>query len=185
MVIPFKVDDNKIMIPRWLARNRDALRSCTSRAIECDDASNHVEFDVQGNPYIKSEFYTFPGTIGHWRFPLRYPYQIAMLQNFNHGIIGKYDADSSNSEDMRYINIADAVSAIAWNEQYAVLKMLSAQPKSFFQWGILDFKTGKMSLFSTEEELYTQMKVSKLELKPLEWHYKQFEQKNYVGPKKR
>jgi len=173
---PYQVIGDKVMISRRLATDRDTLWNYTSRAIEYDDPTNHVEFDKQGKAYIKSEFYTFSGTIGNWRLPLKYPDLVNLPGGFKYGVLGKCRDDWRDGVVSRD-KVADNLLELAWNEQYSIFKIQPDVKTPAYQWGVLDFKTGQLRMFSSESELYSAMKIPRLELRPVEWHYRQFEQK--------
>ena len=173
---PYQVIGAKVMISRRLATDRDTLWNYTTRAIIYDDPTNHVEFDKQGKAYIQSEFYTFPGTIGDRRIPLKYPYQVNLPGGFKYGVLGKC-RDGWRDGVVSRDKVADNLLELAWNERYAIFQIQPDEQMPAYQWGVLDFKTGQLRMFNSESELYSAMKIPRLELQPVEWHYREFEQK--------
>ena len=126
-------------------------------------------------------FYTFAGIENCWRIPLIYPYQIIMQDESNYGTLNQYNGKDSLACPDSYANRLHGIVAAAWCEQCAVFKIRPDRAKEFYQWAILDFDTEKISVFGTETEMFAVLKIrcpeSKLEIKPLEWHYQRFERR--------
>lgn len=128
-----------------------------------------------------TEFYVFEGRDNWWRIPLIYPYQIIIQDEPDYGTLNQYNGKASLVCPEPDLNRLYGIVAAAWCELCAVFKIRPDREKEFYQWAILDIGTGKVSIFGTEAEMMVVVKtkypVIKLELKPLEWHYQQFERR--------
>ena len=92
-------------------------------------------------------FFTYQGYRDWWRIPLKYPYQIIVIDTFNAGTIDKYDEgkDIANPNVTSVTSVADII-AVCPRDEYIIFRRKS-------DCGIFVYNTAETVLFLTEHEL--------------------------------
>lgn len=93
-------------------------------------------------------FYSYRGFRDWWRIPLRFPYQITVVDSFDQGVLEKYDP-TSPIDDPRCETLVDDITEIGHNGKFAVFRQKDVA-KTF---GILIYASGSVKKFGTREEL--------------------------------
>lgn len=93
-------------------------------------------------------FYSYRGFRDWWRIPLRFPYQITVIDSFEHGTLEKYDPDTLIAAPECTTIAADIVE-VGYNGKFATFKRKNVE-KPF---GILIYASGATRDFATEDEL--------------------------------
>ena len=131
-------------------------------------------------PPPKDPFYTDTGFRDTYRFPLKYPYEVFMIDNWDDGFltVSKYVKDpDSNSEDGAISGILEGkITDLHLHEDYAFFR------KEDWTYGYLQYSTGEIRLFETEEELKQTCFLEADDFKPLEYYFKLFEKGTVMYP---
>ena len=93
-------------------------------------------------------FYSYQGFRDWWRIPLRFPYQVGIIDSFDRGLLEKYDPNS-RIDDPKCDTIADNITGIGYHDDFTVFRRDNKEKP----YGILIYASGETSLFSTETEL--------------------------------
>ena len=93
-------------------------------------------------------FYSYQGYRDWWRIPLRYPYQIRIIDSFASGTLEKYDP-ASLIADPRCETLAENVDKAGYHGKFAVF----IQKNMENPYGILIYASGEIIKFPTEDEL--------------------------------
>ena len=93
-------------------------------------------------------FYSYQGFRDWWRIPLRYPYQIRIIDSFESGTLEKYDP-ASLIADPRCETLAEKVVEAGYHGKFAVFRQKNKEKP----YGILIYASGAIKNFSTEEDL--------------------------------
>ena len=128
-------------------------------------------------PPPKDPFYTYTGCRDWYRFPLKYPYQVLMTDNWDDGSLEKYDG--GNIEDPNrssHCVMLENIIDIHLHENYVFFR------KEDWTYGYLEYSTGEIRLFETEEELKQACLLAPDDFKPLEYYYKLFERGTVMYP---
>jgi len=121
-------------------------------------------------------FYTYHGFRDWYRFPLIYPYQVFMCEELTYGNLDYYDGKGKIVYGIETsVNIISNVIRLEWNEDHAVFKVQPDKSLRYYKWGSLEFKSGKISLYDTKDELYKHTPFRLTGLQLLKWHYDKFE----------
>ena len=125
----------------------------------------------------KDPFYNCKGFRDWYRIPLKYPYQVIMIDNWDDGSLEKYDGGNledpnRSSHSVMLENIID----LHLHEDYAFFR------KEDWTYGYLQYSTGETRLFETEEELKQTCFLEAEDFKPLEYYYKLFEKGTVMYP---
>jgi hypothetical protein len=125
----------------------------------------------------KDPFYTYTGCRDWYRFPLKYPYQVLMTDNWDDGSLEKYDG--GNIEDpnrsSHYVMLENIID-IHLHENYVFFR------KEDWTYGYLQYSTGEVRLFETEEKLKQFCLLGPDDFKPLEYYFKLFEKGTVMYP---
>ena len=125
----------------------------------------------------KDPFYNCKGFRDWYRIPLKYPYQVIMIDNWDDGSLEKYDGGNledpnRSSHSVMLENIID----LHLHEDYAFFR------KEDWTYGYLQYSTGEVRLFETEEELKQFCLLRPDDFKPLEYYFKLFEKGTLMYP---
>ena len=93
-------------------------------------------------------FYSYQGFRDWWRIPLRFPYQITMIDSMKSGILEKFDP-SSPVDAPKCETLATEVTAVGYDGKFAAFK----QDGDTTAFGILCYDSGSVKKFETEEAL--------------------------------
>jgi len=128
----------------------------------------------------KDPFYTDTGFRDMYRFPLKYPYEVFMIDNCDDGYLSasqyvKYP--DSDSGDGAISGIVEGkITDLHLHEDYAFFR------REDWTYGYLQYSTGEVRLFETEEELKQVCLLGPDDFKPLEYYYKLFEKGTLLYP---
>ena len=124
----------------------------------------------------KDPFYTDTGFRDTYRFPLKYPYEVKMIDNCDDGYltVSEFvkDKDPKSESGIMLGGIID----LHLHEDYAFFR------RDDWTYGYLQYTTGEVRLFETEEELKQACLLVPDDFKPLEYYYKQFEKHVLLYP---
>ena len=126
----------------------------------------------------KDPFYTDTGFRDMYRFPLKYPYEVKMIDNWDDGFL-TISEQAKDSDMGPYSGVLDPVGRIIdlhLHEDYAFFR------KEDWTYGYLQYSTGEIRLFETEEELKRTCLLDPEDFKPLEYYYKLFERGMVMYP---
>ena len=93
-------------------------------------------------------FYSYRGYRDWWRIPLRFPYQITVIDTFANGNLEKYDS-SSLMADPKCETVVENISAIGYDGKFAVFQQRNVEKP----YGCLIYASGSVRNFATIEEL--------------------------------
>ena len=93
-------------------------------------------------------FYSYQGYRDWWRIPLRFPYQITVIDTFDYGTLEKYDP-SSLIADPKCETVVENISAIGYDGKFAVFQQRNVEKP----YGCLIYASGSVRNFATTEEL--------------------------------
>ena len=93
-------------------------------------------------------FYSYQGYRDWWRIPLRFPYQITLIDTFDYGTLEKYDP-SSLIADPKCETVVENISAIGYDGKFAVFQQRNVEKP----YGCLIYAIGSVRNFATIEEL--------------------------------
>ena len=93
-------------------------------------------------------FYSYQGSRDWWRIPLRFPYQITVIDTFNYGNLEKYDP-SSLIADPKCKTVVENISAIGYDGKFAVFRQNNTEKT----YGCLIYASGSVRNFATIEGL--------------------------------
>ena len=130
-------------------------------------------------PPPKDPFYTDTGFRDTYRFPLKYPYEVKMIDNWDDGFLTTISEQVKDSDMDPYSGVLDPVGRIIdlhLHEDYAFFR------KEDWTYGYLQYSTGETRLFETEEELKQTCFLEAEDFKPLEYYYKLFEKGTVMYP---
>ena len=119
----------------------------------------------------KDPFYTDTGFRDTYRFPLKYPYEVKMIDNWEDGFLTISELVKDSDMDP-YSGVLDPVGRIIdlhLHEDYAFFR------KEDWTYGYLQYSTGETRMFETDEELKQFCHLGPDDFKPLEYYYKLFE----------
>ena len=126
----------------WNGKNKKILFAISCIAMfllsGCDDYPSHPG----------EGFYSYRGYRDWWRIPLRFPYQITMLDTFDYGTLEKYDP-SSLIADPKCETVVENISAIGYDGKFAVFQQRNVEKT----YGCLIYASGSVRNFATIEEL--------------------------------
>lgn len=122
----------------------------------------------------KDPFYTYDGFRDWYRFPLKYPYQVMMIDDYDDGYLQLFEG--GNIEENPAMTVAGRITDLHLHEDYAFFK------KEECTYGYLQYSTGEVRLFETEEELKQACLLDPEDFKPLKYYYKLFEKGTVMYP---
>ena len=93
-------------------------------------------------------FYSYQGYRDWWRIPLRFPYQITVIDTFDYGTLEKYDP-SSLIADPKCATVVENISAIGYDGKFAVFRQNNTEKP----YGCLIYASGSVRNFASAEEL--------------------------------
>jgi hypothetical protein len=93
-------------------------------------------------------FYSYRSYRDWWRIPLRFPYQITVIDTFANGNLEKYDS-SSLIADPKCETVVENISAIGYDGKFAVFQQRNVEKP----YGCLIYASGSVRNFATIEEL--------------------------------
>lgn len=122
----------------------------------------------------KPPFYTDRGFRDNYRFPLKYPYEVFMIDNCDDGYlaVSQYankDQDSDSADGALSCIKVGRIIDLHLHEDYAFFR------NEDWTYGYLQYSTGETRMFETEEELKQFCLLGPDDFKPLEYYYKLFE----------
>lgn len=119
----------------------------------------------------KDPFYTDIGFRDSYRFPLKYPYEVHMIDTCEDGYltVSEYVRDEDLEPYSGILHMAGKIIDLHLHEDYAFFR------RDDWTYGSLQYSTGEVRLFETEEELKQACLLDPGDFKPLEYYYKQFE----------
>ncbi|MBR4255025.1 MAG: hypothetical protein IKQ16_08055 [Lentisphaeria bacterium] len=129
-------------------------------------------------PPPKDPFYTNTGFRDMYRFPLKYPYEVQMIDNCDDGFLTVSEQVKGSDLDP-YSGIPDLkwrIIDLHLHEDYAFFR------REDWTYGYLQYSTGEIRLFETEEELKRTCLLDPDDFKPLEYYYKLFEKGTVMYP---
>ena len=103
-------------------------------------------------------FYSYQGYRDWWRIPLRFPYQITLIDTFDYGTLEKYDP-SSLIADPKCETVVENISAIGYDGKFAVFQQRNVEKP----YGCLIYASGSVRNFATIEELACFIKLNYLD----------------------
>ena len=129
----------------------------------------------------KPPFYTDRGFRDTYRFPLKYPYEVFMIDNCDDGYlaVSQYankDQDSDSADGTLSSIKVGRIIDLHLHEDYAFFR------REDLTYGYLQYSTGEIRLFETEEELKRTCLLDPDDFKPLEYYYKLFEKGTVMYP---
>lgn len=93
-------------------------------------------------------FYSYRGCRDWWRIPLRFPYQITVIDTFEYGMLEKYNPSSLIAAP-KSETLVENITAIGYDGKFAVFQQKTDNEK----FGILIYASGAVRSFATMEEL--------------------------------
>ena len=114
---------------------------------------------------VDPEFYSYPGFRDWWRFPLTYPYSIQCIDTFESGDLCRHDGKSNISDgEEAQIQGLSALTAFSFDARYLVgltdIEGTHSKTGSrIFKWVLIEFATGEIDSFESEEGLATAAKA--------------------------
>ena len=124
----------------------------------------------------KDPFYTATSTDVRdlFRFPLKYPYEICMIDDLDDGYlaISEFVKAPESESGIMLGGIID----LHLHEDYAFFR------REDWTYGYLQYSTGEIRRFETEEELKRACLLGPDDFKPLEYYYKLFEKGTLIYP---
>ena len=121
-------------------------------------------------------FYTYAGFRDWYRFPLKYPYQVMMVDTWSHGSLERYDGGDIENPNASSHSVMDGwITHLHLHDDYAFFRNEDGT------YGSMQYSTGKVTLYSTEEEL-SAICLSPGDFKTLEYFYKRFTNGQMVYP---
>ena len=140
---------SSIMKSVWSGKNNRIFLAIVCTIIVsltgCDDYPTH-----QGEG-----FYSYRGFRDWWRVPLKFPYQITMIDTFDQGRLEKYDA-SSLIADPKCTTLAENITAVGYDDKFALFQ----QKDNVETFGVLVYSSGLIRSFATEKELADFIKLN-------------------------
>lgn len=96
----------------------------------------------------KADFYSYRGFRDWWRIPLRFPYQITMVDALEYGTLEKYDPASLIADPKCETVVTDIV-AIGYDGKFVAFRRKNIDPP----FGILIYTSGIVRYFAAKDEL--------------------------------
>lgn len=126
----------------------------------------------------KDPFYTDTGFRDTYRFALKYPYQVIMIDNCDDGYltVSEQVKDSDLEQYSGVLDLKGRIIDLHLHEDYAFFR------REDWTYGYLQYSTGEVRLFETEEELKRACLLDPDDFKPLEYYYKLFEKGTLIYP---
>ena len=126
----------------------------------------------------KDPFYTDTGFRDTYRFALKYPYEVKMIDNCDDGYltVSEQVKDSDLEPYSGVLDLKGCIIDLHLHEDYAFFR------RDDWTYGYLQYSTGEVRLFETEEELKQVCLLDPDDFKPLEYYYKQFEKHVLLYP---
>ena len=126
----------------------------------------------------KDPFYTDTGFRDTYRFPLKYPYEVKMIDNWDDGFltVSEQVKDADPDPYSGVLDLEGRIIDLHLHEDYAFFR------KEDWTYGYLQYSTGETRLFETEEELKQTCFLEAKDFKPLEYYYKLFEKGTVMYP---
>ena len=100
------------------------------------------------SPSPEKGFYSYQVYRDWWRIPLRFPYQITLIDTFGYGTLEKYDPSSLIAEP-KCETVVENISAIGYDGKFAVFRQNNTEKT----YGCLIYASGSVRNFATIEEL--------------------------------
>ena len=123
-------------------------------------------------------FYTDIGFRDTYRFPLKFPYEVHMIDTCEDGwlTVSEYVKDEDLKPYSGILSMNGKIIDLHLHEDYAFFR------REDWTYGYLQYSTGEVRLFETEEELKQACLLDPDDFKPLEYYYKQFEKHVLLYP---
>ena len=134
---------------------------------------------IKGNEAKKpalDPFYTCIGFRDWYRFPLKYPSQVMMVDAWDHGSLEGFDGGDIENPNASSHSVMDGwITHLHLHDDYAFFRNEDGT------YGSLQYSTGKVTAYSTEEDL-SAICLSPGDFKPIEYFYKRFTNGQMVYP---
>ena len=131
---------SNIMKSAWNGKNSRIFLSailCASFFLPgCDDSPARP----------KADFYSYRGFRDWWRIPLRFPYQITMVDALEYGTLEKYDPASLIADPKCETVVTDIV-AIGYDGKFVAFRRKNIDPP----FGILIYTSGIVRYFAAKD----------------------------------
>lgn len=128
----------------------------------------------------KDPFYTDTGFRDWYRFPLKYPYEVHMIDTCERGYLAVSESvkapDSDSGNGAISGTLEEKITDLHLHEDYAFFR------KEDWTYGYLQYSTGEVRLFETEAELKQTCLLGPDDFKPLEYYFKLFEKGTVMYP---
>ncbi len=105
--------------------------------------------DAEEKTVPPAEFFSYNGFCDWWRIPLKFPYQIMICDTFDSGMLEKYDP----KYPVENPNVSSTSIMKEWIVAAAGTKNFLAFRSEKKDFGVLDYQSGCIKRFDTENEL--------------------------------
>ena len=119
-------------------------------------------------------FDNYQGFWDWYRFPLKYPYHVIMVDDYKEGDIEKFDGTDIRDPNTHSKYIVPGVDSLSPQEIFVAFHISEKEDATKNKWGILEYKTGEVLYFQTKEELLKKLALPDLKFYNLEYLYHQF-----------
>ena len=121
-------------------------------------------------------FDNYQGFWDWYRFPLKYPYHVIMIDDYKEGDIEKFDGIDIRDPNTHSEYIVLGVDSLSPQENFVVFHISRGDDAN--KWGILYYESGEVLYFQTKEELLKKLSLPDLKFYNLEYLYNQFVHKH-------
>jgi len=117
-------------------------------------------------------FDNYQGFWDWYRFPLKYPYHVIMIDDYDEGDIEKFDGTDIRDPNTHSEYIVLGVDSLSPQESFVAFHISEGDTAN--KWGMLQYESGEVLYFQTKEELLKKLSLPDLKFYNLEYLYHQF-----------
>jgi len=123
-------------------------------------------------------FDNYQGFWDWYRFPLKYPYHVIMIDDYKEGDIEKFNGKDIRNPREDADHIVSQVDSLSPQEIFVAFHISEKEDATKNKWGILQYESGEVLYFQTKEELLKKRSLPDLKFYNLEYLYNQFSHKS-------